>query len=60
MKHLFHKPSNYCPVICGNCIFGISQVIWDGSRVLEFQVLGNAIPAILRQSQRVLICHFLR
>ena len=34
MKHLFHTPSNYCPVICGNCIFGNSQAIWDRSRVL--------------------------
>ena len=31
-----------------------------GFRVLKFEVLRNAIPAILRQIQRVLICHFLK
>ena len=29
-------------------------------RIFKFQVLGNAISVILRQSQRVLISHFLK
>ena len=34
---------------------------WHSSRkILKFQVLGNAISAVLKQSQRVLISHFLK
>ena len=32
----------------------------DSLENLKFQVLGNAISALLRQSQRVLISHFLK